>query len=111
MFAGIRGAMVVAAGSRVDRHPPDASTQGRRIGRCPAADVPHQLGVVDDDTVSLSNLQRQIIHTTPDIGRRKVDSAAEVIHARADASQPMPDSATSTCSAVTTTKATTSAIS
>ena len=26
------------------------------------------LGVVDDDTVSLSNLQRQIIHTTPDIG-------------------------------------------
>jgi molybdopterin/thiamine biosynthesis adenylyltransferase len=39
------------------------------------------LGVVDDDIVSLSNLQRQIIHTTPDIGRRKVDSAAEVIHA------------------------------
>jgi adenylyltransferase/sulfurtransferase len=30
------------------------------------------LGVVDDDEVSLSNLQRQIIHTTPDIGRRKV---------------------------------------
>ena len=27
------------------------------------------LGVVDDDIVSLSNLQRQIIHTTPDIGR------------------------------------------
>src|SRR5499433_1213105 len=40
-----------------------------------------QLGVVDDDIVSLYNLQRQIIHTTPDIGRRKVDSAAEVIHA------------------------------
>src|SRR6201986_2271942 len=39
------------------------------------------LGVVDDDPVSLSNLQRQIIHTTPDIGRRKVDSAAEQIHA------------------------------
>ena len=36
------------------------------------------LGAVDDDIVSLSNLQRQIIHTTPDIGRRKVDSAAEV---------------------------------
>ena len=35
------------------------------------------LGVVDDDKVSLSNLQRQIIHSTPDIGRRKVDSAAE----------------------------------
>jgi molybdopterin/thiamine biosynthesis adenylyltransferase len=37
------------------------------------------LGVVDDDIVSLSNLQRQIIHATPDLGRRKVDSAAERI--------------------------------
>ena len=35
------------------------------------------LGVVDDDHVSLSNLQRQIIHATPDIGRLKVDSAAD----------------------------------
>jgi molybdopterin-synthase adenylyltransferase len=40
-----------------------------------------ELGVVDDDTVSLSNLQRQIIHTTPDIGRRKADTAAERIYA------------------------------
>src|ERR1700753_3844388 len=40
-----------------------------------------ELGVVDDDTVSLSNLQRQIIHTTPDIGRRKADTAAERVHA------------------------------
>ena len=39
------------------------------------------LGVVDDDIVSLSNLQRQIIHATPDIGRRKVDTAAERIYA------------------------------
>jgi adenylyltransferase/sulfurtransferase len=39
------------------------------------------LGVVDDDTVSLSNLQRQIVHATPDIGRPKVESAAERIHA------------------------------
>src|SRR3954452_19045740 len=39
------------------------------------------LGVVDDDIVSLSNLQRQIIHGTPDIGKRKVDSAAEQVHA------------------------------
>ena len=37
------------------------------------------LGVVDDDTVSLSNLQRQIIHTTPDIGSPKVESAANKI--------------------------------
>ena len=31
------------------------------------------LGVIDDDVVSLSNLQRQIIHATPDVGRPKVD--------------------------------------
>jgi adenylyltransferase/sulfurtransferase len=37
------------------------------------------LGIVDDDTVSLSNLQRQVIHATADIGRRKVDSAGEAI--------------------------------
>jgi adenylyltransferase/sulfurtransferase len=37
------------------------------------------LGVVDDDAVSLSNLQRQVIHATPDIGRPKVASAAETI--------------------------------
>ena len=40
-----------------------------------------ELGVVDDDVVSLSNLQRQIIHTTPDIGRRKADAAAERVYA------------------------------
>ncbi|MBN9596167.1 MAG: molybdopterin-synthase adenylyltransferase MoeB [Afipia sp.] len=39
------------------------------------------LGVVDDDTVSLSNLQRQIIHATPDVGRPKVESAADRIRA------------------------------
>jgi adenylyltransferase/sulfurtransferase len=37
------------------------------------------LGVVDDDSVSLSNLQRQVIHGTPDVGMPKVDSAAAVI--------------------------------
>src|ERR1700684_314759 len=37
------------------------------------------LGVVDDDTVSLSNLQRQVIHSTSDIGMRKVDSAEAAI--------------------------------
>src|SRR5437899_11316896 len=39
------------------------------------------LGVVDDDVVSLSNLQRQIIHATSDTGRLKVESASERIHA------------------------------
>lgn len=37
------------------------------------------LGIVDDDEVSLSNLQRQIIHGTDDIGRPKVDSAAQTL--------------------------------
>lgn len=37
------------------------------------------LGLVDGDTVSLTNLQRQIIHGTPDVGRSKVDSSAESI--------------------------------
>jgi adenylyltransferase/sulfurtransferase len=37
------------------------------------------LGVIDDDVVSLSNLQRQVIHATPDLGMPKVDSAAAVI--------------------------------
>ena len=37
------------------------------------------IGLVDDDTVSLSNLQRQVIHGTPDLGRPKVESAAEAI--------------------------------
>jgi len=37
------------------------------------------LGVVDDDVVSLSNLQRQVIHSTSDIGARKVDSAEAAI--------------------------------
>ncbi|MEA4883337.1 MAG: HesA/MoeB/ThiF family protein [Clostridia bacterium] len=35
------------------------------------------IGLVDSDTVELSNLQRQIIHSMPDIGRAKVESAAE----------------------------------
>src|SRR6266568_1895576 len=34
------------------------------------------LGVIDDDVVSLSNLQRQIIHATADVGAPKVESAA-----------------------------------
>jgi sulfur-carrier protein adenylyltransferase/sulfurtransferase len=37
------------------------------------------LGIVDDDEVDLSNLQRQVIHTTDRIGVSKVDSAEEAI--------------------------------
>jgi sulfur-carrier protein adenylyltransferase/sulfurtransferase len=38
------------------------------------------LGIVDDDVVDLSNLQRQVIHSTSKIGIPKVDSAEQVIH-------------------------------
>jgi molybdopterin/thiamine biosynthesis adenylyltransferase len=37
------------------------------------------LGVIDDDVVSLSNLQRQVIHATPDVGAPKVQSAAAAL--------------------------------
>lgn len=36
-----------------------------------------RIGLADADRVSLSNLQRQVIHTTADVGRPKVDSARE----------------------------------
>lgn len=38
-----------------------------------------RIGIADDDTVSLSNLQRQVIHGTSDLGRPKVDSAADAV--------------------------------
>ncbi|MEQ9146294.1 MAG: molybdopterin-synthase adenylyltransferase MoeB [Parvibaculaceae bacterium] len=37
------------------------------------------IGIIDDDTVSLSNLQRQVLHGTADVGRAKVQSAADAI--------------------------------
>ena len=39
------------------------------------------LGIVDFDRVELSNLQRQVIHTTEDLGKTKVQSARETIEA------------------------------
>jgi molybdopterin/thiamine biosynthesis adenylyltransferase/rhodanese-related sulfurtransferase len=39
------------------------------------------IGLVDDDTVDLSNLHRQPIHFTDDIGRPKIESAAEKLYA------------------------------
>src|SRR6201996_5084804 len=39
------------------------------------------LGIVDNDTVDVSNLQRQVIHTTDRVGVSKVDSAEETIAA------------------------------
>ena len=45
-----------------------------------AAGVGH-IGLVDYDTVDLSNLQRQIIHQTCDVGRAKIESGRETINA------------------------------
>jgi len=39
------------------------------------------IGIVDYDTVDVSNLQRQVIHKTSDLGRLKTDSAAAAIKA------------------------------
>ena len=39
------------------------------------------LGLVDFDVVDYTNLQRQIIHSTADVGRKKLDSAAEKLKA------------------------------
>jgi adenylyltransferase/sulfurtransferase len=39
------------------------------------------LGIIDGDVVDLTNLQRQILHKTGDVGRPKVESAAETIRA------------------------------
>src|SRR5437867_9488845 len=38
-----------------------------------------RIGVVDGDVVDFSNLQRQIIHGTKDVGRKKTNSARESI--------------------------------
>ena len=40
-----------------------------------------RIGLVDDDAVSLSNLQRQILFRTADVGRAKVEAGAEALKA------------------------------
>ena len=37
------------------------------------------IGIADDDVVELTNLQRQIVHGFPDVGRSKVSSAAAAV--------------------------------
>ena len=39
------------------------------------------IGIADADEVDLSNLQRQVIHTTNDLGKPKVESAKETMQA------------------------------
>jgi adenylyltransferase/sulfurtransferase len=50
---------------------------GAPLGLYLAAAGVGRIGMVDFDTVDLSNLQRQIIHGTGDLGRKKLDSAAD----------------------------------
>jgi sulfur-carrier protein adenylyltransferase/sulfurtransferase len=40
-----------------------------------------RIGLVDFDVVDFTNLQRQVIHTTPDVGKKKIESAAEKMKA------------------------------
>jgi adenylyltransferase/sulfurtransferase len=40
-----------------------------------------RIGIVDFDVVDFSNLQRQLLHGTPDVGRPKLDSAKDRLHA------------------------------
>lgn len=40
-----------------------------------------KIGIVDDDLVEISNLHRQLLHTTADVGRAKIDSAKETLEA------------------------------
>ncbi len=50
---------------------------GAPLGLYLAAAGIGKIGLVDFDVVDFSNLQRQIIHGTKDVGRKKLDSAAE----------------------------------
>ena len=52
---------------------------GSPIGLYLAAAGVGTLGIVEFDTVDMTNLQRQVLHGTKDVGRKKVDSARERI--------------------------------
>jgi sulfur-carrier protein adenylyltransferase/sulfurtransferase len=54
---------------------------GSPIGLYLAAAGVGSLGLMDGDVVDISNLQRQILHTTPGIGRPKAESGAEAMRA------------------------------
>ncbi len=70
--AKIRAASVLVVG---------AGGLGSPAGLYLAAAGVGRLGIVDDDTVSLSNLQRQILFRTPDVGEAKSDAAAKTLAA------------------------------
>src|SRR5579859_7054221 len=50
---------------------------GAPLGLYLAAAGVGKIGIVDFDVVDFTNLQRQVIHSTADVGRKKLDSAAE----------------------------------
>jgi adenylyltransferase/sulfurtransferase len=54
-----------------------------------------RIGVIDDDAIDLSNLQRQILHAEADVGQLKVDSAVKVLGRRIEAihGRVLPDTA------------------
>src|SRR5207247_5559404 len=54
---------------------------GSPLGLYLAAAGVGRIGIVDFDVVDFSNLQRQIIHGTPDVGRSKLQSAKDRIQA------------------------------
>ncbi|GHT35709.1 adenylyltransferase [Planctomycetales bacterium] len=54
---------------------------GAPVGLYLAAAGVGTIGIADADNVDLSNLQRQVIHTTPDVGKAKVESARETMQA------------------------------
>jgi adenylyltransferase/sulfurtransferase len=54
---------------------------GSPLGLYLAAAGVGRIGLVDFDVVDFSNLQRQVLHGTPDVGRPKLQSAKERLHA------------------------------
>src|SRR5579862_3467316 len=53
---------------------------GAPLGLYLAAAGVGRIGLVDFDVVDFTNLQRQVIHGTKDVGRKKLDSAADKMH-------------------------------
>src|SRR5437899_4050370 len=54
---------------------------GSPLGLYLAAAGVGRIGLVDFDVVDFSNLQRQVLHGTPDVGRTKLQSAKDRLHA------------------------------
>src|SRR5450759_5604416 len=52
---------------------------GAPLGMYLAAAGIGRIGIVDFDVVDFTNLQRQVIHGTSDVGRKKLDSAADTL--------------------------------